>query len=373
MRILVTGHQGYIGSVLIPVLRNAGHHLVGLDTCWFGDSCKFTEAEEVPCLNRDIRDVKPDDLEGFDAVVHLAGLCNDPLGELKPQWTYDINHRASVRLAQLARAAGVERFVFSSSCSVYGASGDAYLNEDFPPQPVTAYAESKVRVEEDVSKLANADFSPVFLRNATAYGVSPRLRLDLVLNNLAAWAFATGSVLIMSDGTPWRPLVHIQDISRAVLAVLEAPAEKVRGQIFNVGRNEENYQVRELANIVRDVVPGCSIKYAEGGGPDIRCYRVDFTKFERTFPDYPLQWNARKGVQELYEAFRSYGLGAPDLTSPRFIRLNRVEQLLKIGEMEDALRWKNQHRITPANQVVPSIANQTFSANAPARSSSVNL
>lgn len=347
MRILVTGHNGYIGSVLTPVLRDAGHNVVGLDAFWFGDSCELTRGEAVPFIDKDVRDLESADLQGFDAIVHLAGLCNDPLGNLEPQWTYEINYLASVRLARLARDAGVERYVFSSSCSVYGASGDAYLNEESPAQPVTPYAESKVRTEEDVSKLADADFTPVFLRNATAFGVSPRLRLDLVLNNLVAWACATGQVLIMSDGTPWRPLVHIQDISRAVLAVLEAPAETVRGQIFNVGRNEENYQVRDLADIVRDVVPGCSVKYAENGGPDLRCYRVDFTKFARTFPESRLQWDARKGAEQLYQAYQRHALGASDLRGPRFIRLDRVEQLLKGGQLNGALRWKKRQIVTP--------------------------
>src|SRR5581483_8516476 len=249
-------------------------------------------------LAADVRDVTADDLEGFDAVIHLAGLSNDPLGNLNPALTFEINHAASVRLARLAKAAGVPRFLFSSSCSNYGAAGDTLLTEDAALQPLTPYADSKVRVERDVARLADDDFSPVFLRNATAYGVSPRLRFDLVLNNLVAWAFTTGRVLIKSDGTPWRPIVHIEDIGRAFLAVLEAPRERTHNQAFNVGRTDENYRIRDLADIVKGVVPGSVIDYAKDGGPDPRCYRVDFGKITRVLPGFTPQWTARRGAQE---------------------------------------------------------------------------
>src|SRR5713226_8101142 len=275
MRILVTGHKGYIGAVLAPLFAAEGHDVVGLDSDLF-EQCTFGEPlREFPSIRKDLRDVELADLKGFDAVVHLAGLSNDPLGNLNPELTYEINHAASCRLAQLAKQAGIQRFMFSSSCSTYGAAGDKILNEEAEFNPVTPYGRSKVLVEQDVAPLADATFSPTFLRNATAYGVSPRLRADLVVNNLVGFAYTTGEVLIASDGTPWRPLAHIEDISRAFLAVLHAPREIVHNEAFNVGRTAENYQIRGIADMVRDVVPGSRIKYAPGGGPDPRCYRVD--------------------------------------------------------------------------------------------------
>src|SRR6266853_2794176 len=247
MKVLVTGHLGYIGSVMVPMLQAAGVHVTGLDNALFAD-CLFGDAPAaVPELRKDVRDVEAADLEGFDAVIHLAGLSNDPLGNLNPDLTYDINHHASVRLARLAKEVGVRRFLFSSSCSTYGAAGDKILDETADFNPVTPYGRSKVLVEQEVAQLASPEFSPVFLRNATAYGVSPRLRFDLVLNNLMAWALTTGRAFIKSDGTPWRPIVHIEDISRAFLAALEAPRELIHNQAFNVGRSEENYQIRDLA------------------------------------------------------------------------------------------------------------------------------
>src|SRR5712692_1644416 len=274
MRILLTGHSGYIGAVLVPTLVAAGHAVVGVDSDLF-EQCTFGSGVfEIPAMRKDIRDVGPRQLAGFDAVIHLAGLANDPLGDLNPAMTFEINHAASVRLARLAKEAGVSRFVFSSSCSNYGAAGEALVDEDAELRPLTPYATSKVRVEQDVAKLADSTFSPTFLRNATAYGVSPRLRFDLVLNNLVAWAFTTGRVHVKSDGSPWRPIVHVEDISRAFLAVLSAPRETIHSQALNVGQSEENYRIRELAEIVREVVPGSRIDYAEDGGPDPRCYRV---------------------------------------------------------------------------------------------------
>jgi nucleoside-diphosphate-sugar epimerase len=341
MRILVTGDKGYIGAVMVPMLVREGHTVVGLDSDWFEDSAFGKPLGAAPSNKKDLRDVQASDLEGFDAVVHLAGLSNDPLGDLNPQLTYEINHVASVRLAKLAKEAGVKRFLFSSSCSTYGAAGgEALLNEEAEFRPVTPYGRSKVLVEQDVVKLADSNFSPTFLRNATAYGVSPRLRFDLVLNNLVAWAFTTGRIYIKSDGTPWRPIVHIEDISRAFIAVLNAPRDSTHCQAFNVGRTEENYQIRDLAQIVGEIVPGCHIEYAQDGGPDTRCYRVDFSKISRVLPDFKPQWNARKGAMELYAAVQRFGLLLEDFEGPRYKRISHIQQLLSSGRLDANLRWR---------------------------------
>ena len=340
MKVLVTGHTGYIGAVLVPMLRTAGHEVVGLDTEFFA-GCDFSDGlADVPTLRADLREIGVEALGGFDAVMHLAALSNDPLGDLNPDCTYDINHRASVRLARLAKEAGVPRFLFSSSCSLYGvAAGDGLLAEDAAFNPVTAYGTSKVRVEQDVSPLADETFSPTFLRNATAYGVSPRLRGDLVVNNLVAFAYTTGEVLIASDGTPWRPLVHIEDISRAFLAVLQAPRELVHNQSFNVGRTAENYQIRDVADMVKDVVPGSRIRYAEGGGPDPRCYRVNCDKIARTLPEFRPQWTVRRGVEQLYGAFKEHGLTADEFQSTKYLRLKQIKKLQAEQRIDETLRW----------------------------------
>jgi nucleoside-diphosphate-sugar epimerase len=340
MKILLTGHQGYIGAVAVGLFQSAGHEVVGLDAELFG-GCDFGEPpRKIPGIRKDLRDLTLSDLTGFDAVAHLAALSNDPLGNLDPRLTYDINHLASVRLAELAKAAGVKRFVFSSSCSTYGASGDALLEETAPLNPVTPYGESKVLVERDVTPLGNDNFSPTFMRNATAYGVSPRLRLDIALNDLVAGAYTSGRVYIKSDGTPWRPIVHIRDIIGAMIAVLDAPREVVHNQVFNVGQTSENYRISEIADIVGQTVPGCRIEYAPDGGPDKRCYRVSCDKIRRLLPGFQPQWNARKGAQELFEAYRAVGLTAEDVERGRFTRMVQIQKLLDSKQLDRSLRWR---------------------------------
>jgi nucleoside-diphosphate-sugar epimerase len=339
MKVLVTGHHGYIGSVMVRVLSRAGHDVAGLDTMLYDGSDFGDEGPAIPHLCKDVRDVCAADLRGFDAVIHLAALSNDPLGFLDESCTFDINHLGSVTLARAARAAGVSRFLFASSCSLYGAAGgDGMLDESAAFNPITAYGSSKVLVEADVSKLADDSFSPTFLRNATAYGVSPRLRADIVVNNLVGVACTTGEVLIQSDGTPWRPLVHIEDISRAFLAVLEAPREAVHNQAFNVGSSQENYQIRDVAAMVQEVVPGCSVKYLEGGGPDPRCYRVNCDKLPMHLPGFRTRWSVRRGVEELYESFVRHGL-TRDMFA-RYVRLARIQELLRDGRLDATMRWR---------------------------------
>lgn len=341
MKVLVTGHHGYIGSVLTPVLASAGHDVMGLDTFFYG-GCDFIDEApwEAPAIRRDLRDVEPGDLEGFDAVVHFGALSNDPLGDFDPELTYEINFRATIRLARMARDAGVRRFVFASSCSMYGASGsDALLDESAPLRPLTAYAESKVRSEEGLAELVTPDFAPVAMRNATVYGASPRLRLDIVLNNLAGWALTTGKVRLLSAGTSWRPLLHVRDVAATALALLDAPEDTVRGEAFNVGTNEQNYLVRDLAEILAKIT-GCEVEIAGDATPDPRSYRVDFGKLARTLPDLRLAWDAERGARELIDAYTAFGLTREIFEGSRFIRLRRLSELLAEDRLDDELRWR---------------------------------
>jgi nucleoside-diphosphate-sugar epimerase len=329
------------------MLLSAKHEPTGLDSDIFR-GCTFGSAPvDIPTIEKDVRDVTTDDLRGFDAILHLAGLSNDPLGDLNPALTYEVNHAASVRLAELAKASGVERFIFSSSCSNYGAGGEDLLTEESAFNPVTPYGKSKVLVEQDVAKLADSHFCPTFLRNATAFGVSPRLRFDLVLNNLVAWAYATGKVLIKSDGTPWRPIVHIEDISRAFISVLEAPMDLVHNEAFNVGRNLDNYRVRELAEIVKETVPGTEIEYAADAGPDKRCYRVDCSKIQRVLSSFRPVWDARRGAQELYDTYRRVGLELSDFEGIRYKRIDHIRALIAEGSLDESLRWKQSYAAAP--------------------------
>lgn len=339
MRVLVTGHEGYIGSVLCPLLTAHGHEVRGLDVGYFSDYAFLPPESTVPERRRDVRDLDRDDLAGFDAVVHLAALSNDPMGQLNPRLTAEINHRGSVRIAELAREAGVARLVFSSSCSTYGAAGEHPLDEAAAFNPVSAYAVSKVASERDIAALATDDFSPTFMRNATAYGVSPRMRTDLVVNNFVGWAVTTGEIRILSDGTPWRPVVHIRDIAAAMVAVLEAPRERIHNVAFNVGRDEDNYQVREIADIVRATVPGARVVYAGTGEPDKRSYRVDFGKIKRELPEFRPAWDVRRGAVEIFEAFRRCRLDRALFEGRHLVRLAQLRYLLETAKVTPDLRW----------------------------------
>jgi nucleoside-diphosphate-sugar epimerase len=354
MRVLVAGDQGYIGAVLAPVLRAAGHEVDGIDLGLY-EGCDLGPGLPAasPRPPADIRDVTPGQLAGYDAVMCLAALSNDPLGDLNPGATYSVNLDGTLHLARTAKQAGVERFLFASSCSLYGAAGSTAVTEEADFYPVTPYGETKVKAEQGLSQLADDNFSPTYLRNATAYGASQRLRLDIVVNNLTAVALTTGEVRLQSDGTPWRPLVHIEDISRAFLAMLEAPRELVHDEAFNVGRSQDNVQVRDIAEMVRDAVPGSTLSIAAGAGPDLRDYRVDFAKLADTFPELTLRWNVRKGIDELAAAYAKHGLSYDDFTSPRFVRLRRIRELLSAGLLDEMLRRRTSAPFPPPGAVTP--------------------
>lgn len=348
MRVLVTGHLGYIGAVLVPELLRAGHDVVGLDIGLY-EGCDLGEPPlAVPELRVDLRDVVPDHLRHLDAVVHLAALSNDPLGDLDPSLTYDINMFASIRLAHAAKHAGVERFVFSSSCSLYGAGGTGLLDETAPFQPLTAYGDSKVGVEQELAELADDRFSPVSLRNATAYGVSPRLRADIVVNDLVGHAVTTGEVLLNSDGSAWRPLVHVNDICSAFLACLSAPRDAIHGRAFNVGRSGENYRIRDVAEAVADIVGNCRVTFAAGAATDARDYRVAFDAIERDLPDYHPRWTVPRGIEQLASAYRAHGLDHATWTSPRFRRLPTILERQRLGQIDQRLRHTTESRWTGA-------------------------
>lgn len=340
MKVLVTGHKGYIGTVMVPMLLESGYEVVGLDSGYF-DDCLYVDGEaDVPYIKKDIRDVELSDVEGFDAVIHLAGLSNDPMGDFNPEITYDINYRATVRLGELAKEAGVKRFLFSSSCSTYGSAGNDFIDETATFNPQTPYGESKVYSERDLLKLADDHFSPIFLRNATAYGMSPRIRFDLVLNNLVAWAVTTHKIFLKSDGTAWRPIVHIGDISAAFIALMEAPLEVVHGKAYNIGRTSENYQVRDIATIVGEVVPDCEVAFADGASADSRNYRVNCDLIQKEVPGFKPVWTARKAAEEIYEAIIKQGLKLEEFEGEKYMRLARLKKHISEGAMDSDLRWK---------------------------------
>lgn len=341
-KVIVTGHNGFIGPHLVRLLKESGYYVKGIDTNFFDDSCKFSDyVSPDEELIKDVREIEISDLEGAYAICHLAGLSNDPMGALNENLTYDINHKASVRLAKMAKEAGVEKYVFMASCSMYGiADGDVALDETAEFAPVTAYAISKVNTEKDVKPMGDENFSVTFLRNATAYGLSPKLRLDLVVNNLVGWAITTGKIRIMSDGTPWRPLVHSEDIARATVAVVEAPKEEVNGKSWNVGQNSENFQIKDVAKLVGEVIPGCEVEITGEHGGDSRSYRVDFSKIEKELPGFKPKWKLKAAIEDIYNGYKEFGMDEEHFNGDYFIRLKKLEFLVNENKLDHDLIWK---------------------------------
>ncbi|HEY3761941.1 MAG TPA: SDR family oxidoreductase [Verrucomicrobiae bacterium] len=340
-RVLITGHNGYLGSVMAPHLAAAGFDVVGLDTGYFSECTLTPDAGQVKAVKKDLRDLTPKDLEGFNAVVHLGALSNDPIGNLNDGWTEEINYKATVTLAELAKKAGVDRFLFSSSCIMYGAADTLEVTEDSPLDPKTEYARSKVKAEKALMAMADKNFSPIYIRNGTVYGVSPRMRFDTVLNDLVGSATTTGKVVVHSDGKPWRPVMHVQDVARYFQQFLEAPKDKIHNQAFNAGANELNHQIIELAQIAVNTVPGAKLEMVPKPGADQRTYKANFGKFARTFPDFRFKWNAKSGAAELYEAYKKVNLKHSDYTDKKFTRLKWLHYLLDSGRLDGSLRWKS--------------------------------
>lgn len=327
---------------MAPFFLERGYTVTGLDSGFFEDCLFMKDPRPIPTIRKDLRDVTADDLEGFDAIIHLAAICNDPLGNLNSGWTHEINHTATTHLARLAKAQGVRRFLFSSSCSMHGASQEAAVTEETPVHPLTPYGQAKIRAEEELNQMKDKNFTPVFLRNGTVYGVSPRLRLDIVLNNLVGWAATTGRIRILSDGTPWRPVIHVEDVCRAFEATLEASESVVSGEAFHVGSNDQNFRIRELAEIVRSVIPHCQVELVQEKSADQRTYIADFSKIEKKLPAFRPQWTAATGTEQLYRAFREQRLTEDQMNGDRYIRLNRIQRLLNSSRLDSALRWAKQ-------------------------------
>lgn len=338
--IIVTGHNGFIGSLLVSLLKEKGYKVVGIDTSFYGPECTFFKFKHnIKEIKKDIRDINEDDLKSAYAVCHLAALSNDPIGEINPQITYNINYKASLNLAKLSKKVGIEKFIYSSSCSMYGIAGTEYLTEEVEFNPITAYAKSKVISERDIMPSADKNFSVTFLRNATAYGISPKLRLDLVVNNLIGWAMTTGQIKILSDGTPWRPLIHAEDIARAFIAVIEAPIDRVNEQSFNVGIISENYQIKDIAYLIKDVIGKCDVVITGEHGKDARTYKVDFNKIFNTLPNFRPKWRLKSGIEQICQYYDRYMLSFEKFNGRYFVRLRQLKYLIENKKIDENLFW----------------------------------